>query len=34
MLAWGLSILFQFFQTYGSSQEELVEKQNETSAKD
>jgi hypothetical protein len=34
MLAWGLSILFQFFEAWGNSQEKLVNKQNETSSKD
>jgi hypothetical protein len=28
MLAWGLILLFQFFEAYGNSQEKLVNKEN------
>jgi hypothetical protein len=31
MLAWGLILLFQFFEAYGNSQEKLVNKENGTS---
>lgn len=34
MLAWGLVLLFQFFEAYGNSQEKLVNKQNGESGKD